>query len=352
MKRRIKRTVIIAIVSILALMVMSSVFMAAVTSVMAGVSHSSKKYDLGSLMDGLPSVLTEEMVLAAIETQERYRVPAALTLAQIVLESSGNYPGGLSQLAYECKNLFGIKGEGPSGYKEYKTSEQKKDGTSYTVTTKFRKYNSFAESIEDHAKLLVSGRYVSYTAKAKTDDEWAKAITNAGYATDTGYADKLISIMKIYNLYKFDGLTLSSLKAATVVGDGIADGQFIWPVPNLKKITSGVGPRWGSTHKGIDISGSGALGSPIYAADGGTVTYAGRLGTYGNVVYIDHGNGYETRYAHQINGGIMVVVGQKVSKGQQIGRVGSTGRSTGPHLHFEIRYKGVIKDPEKFVSPP
>ena len=126
-------------------------------------------------------------------------------------------------------------------------------------------------------------------------------------------------------------------------------GTFRWPVAG--RITSRFGGRSspggvGSTnHKGIDIAAP--RGTPVYAADGGTVTYAGWMGGYGYLVRINHGNGYETYYGH--NSSLTVSVGQHVYKGQQIARVGSTGNSTGNHCHFEVRYNGVAKNPLNYL---
>ena len=126
-------------------------------------------------------------------------------------------------------------------------------------------------------------------------------------------------------------------------------GSFRWPVSG--RVTSYFGGRKspggiGSTnHKGIDIAAP--RGTPVYAADGGTVTYAGWMSGYGYLVRINHGNGYETYYGH--NSSLTVSVGQKVYKGQQIARVGSTGNSTGNHCHFEIRYNGVAKNPLNYL---
>ena len=126
-------------------------------------------------------------------------------------------------------------------------------------------------------------------------------------------------------------------------------GTFRWPISG--RITSYFGGRSspggiGSTnHQGIDIAGS--YGIPVYAADGGTVTYAGWMGGYGYLVQIDHGNGYVTRYGH--NSSLTVSVGDHVYKGQQIARVGSTGNSTGNHCHFEVRYNGVARNPLNYL---
>lgn len=102
-------------------------------------------------------------------------------------------------------------------------------------------------------------------------------------------------------------------------------------------------------HNGLDIADSGVYGQSIIAADGGTVTFAGNDGGgYGNYVVIDHGNGYVTLYAHCSS--LAVSSGQYVSQGDVIAYVGSTGNSTGPHLHFEIQVDGSPQNPLEFVS--
>jgi murein DD-endopeptidase MepM/ murein hydrolase activator NlpD len=99
-------------------------------------------------------------------------------------------------------------------------------------------------------------------------------------------------------------------------------------------------------HSGLDFSAP--YRSPVYSTAPGVVTYAGAKGEYGREVEIDHGHGIVTRYAHMHR--IMVVKGQRVSAHQQVGQLGSTGRSTGPHLHYEILVNGVAQDPERFLD--
>jgi murein DD-endopeptidase MepM/ murein hydrolase activator NlpD len=94
-------------------------------------------------------------------------------------------------------------------------------------------------------------------------------------------------------------------------------------------------------HHGLDISAD--AGSPIYATADGTVAMARREGAYGNLVTIDHGYGLETRYGHMSK--FEVKTGAKVKRGDIIGRVGSTGRATGPHLHYEVRVNGRLLNP-------
>lgn len=111
-------------------------------------------------------------------------------------------------------------------------------------------------------------------------------------------------------------------------------------------LTSRFGYRGREYHTGVDLAGS--TGSAIKAADGGTVIFAGRSGNYGNIVKISHGNGLETWYAHCSK--LYVSKGQKVAKGEVIAAVGSTGRSTGPHLHFEVRKNGVPQNPFNYIN--
>jgi murein DD-endopeptidase MepM/ murein hydrolase activator NlpD len=119
---------------------------------------------------------------------------------------------------------------------------------------------------------------------------------------------------------------------------------FVWPV--LGPVTSPFGWRWGRMHEGIDIGVPS--GTPIRAAASGTVIYAGWLGGYGNLTVIDHGGGVATAYGHQ--SGLAAGNGASVAQGQVIGYVGSTGHSTGPHLHFEVRVNGVPQDPLGYLS--
>lgn len=118
---------------------------------------------------------------------------------------------------------------------------------------------------------------------------------------------------------------------------------LIWPCDGV--VVSGFGMRWGRMHEGIDIGC--AYGTPNRAAAAGTVIYAGWLGGYGNLVVVDHGNGLSTAYAHA--SAILVSVGQSVSQGQTVSLVGSTGNSSGPHLHFEVRVNGVAVDPLPYL---
>lgn len=126
----------------------------------------------------------------------------------------------------------------------------------------------------------------------------------------------------------------------------MATGKLSRPVRGAI-ISSNYGMRRGSMHKGVDFAAK--MGTRISAADGGTVTWAGwKRGGWGYLVVINHGNGIETYYAH--NSKVTVRVGQKVAKGEQIAKMGSTGNSSGPHCHFEVHVNGRYVNPWKYIS--
>ncbi|WP_052807186.1 M23 family metallopeptidase [Risungbinella massiliensis] len=130
-------------------------------------------------------------------------------------------------------------------------------------------------------------------------------------------------------------------------------GIFHWPVPTLSNITSPFGVRTDpingnkKEHRGIDISGPNALGAPLHASASGIITVRYDSGGYGNYIVIEHENGYTSLYGHLQS--VTVHTGQVVRQGQVIGYVGNTGRSTGPHLHFEIRRNNIPLNPLDFV---
>ena len=145
---------------------------------------------------------------------------------------------------------------------------------------------------------------------------------------------------------------LIQARSGSLQGEGTVvqgSGTFIWPCNG--PITSPFGyrthPIFGTTiyHAGMDIGVD--YGTPIHAADGGTVILAGWCGGYGNAVIIDHGNGLQTLYGH--NTSVAVSEGQAVSQGEVIAYAGSTGYSTGPHCHFEVRENGEAVDPMGYL---
>jgi murein DD-endopeptidase MepM/ murein hydrolase activator NlpD len=127
----------------------------------------------------------------------------------------------------------------------------------------------------------------------------------------------------------------------------LGKGRFLWPVPHFYRVSSHFGPRGRKHHDGIDIPAP--RGTPIVAVDHGVVVYSDNgIRGYGNMILLAHGEDVFTVYAH--NRKNLVSKGDKVVKGQVIGHVGNTGRSTGPHLHFEIRVKNKVRNPAQFLS--
>jgi murein DD-endopeptidase MepM/ murein hydrolase activator NlpD len=127
----------------------------------------------------------------------------------------------------------------------------------------------------------------------------------------------------------------------------LGKGRFIWPVPQFYKVSSHFGRRRGRNHDGIDIPAP--KGTPIVSVDDGVVAYSDNgIRGYGNMIVIAHSDDIFTVYAH--NRKNKVDKGDRVRKGQQIAEIGNTGRSTGPHLHFEIRVKNKVRNPAQYLS--
>lgn len=145
------------------------------------------------------------------------------------------------------------------------------------------------------------------------------------------------------------------IKRASSTGTKYTGGVMTWPTPGYYGISSPFGYRihpilkYRKFHGGVDINAP--MGATIVAASAGTVIWSGwRSGGSGNTIIIDHGGGVTTLYLHIKSGGLLVKEGQKVKAGQTIAKVGSTGLSTGPHLHFEVRINGERQDPMKYIS--
>ncbi len=154
--------------------------------------------------------------------------------------------------------------------------------------------------------------------------------TDAGAIADHARASAILDGLDRMNMYRIAAERL----------------PFAMPLKTSFRYTSPFGRRWGRMHEGVDLAGS--HGSPIYATADGVVIHAGPESGYGQLVTIRHEFGLETRYGHL--SGIDVEVGQKVSRGDKIGAMGNTGRSTGTHLHYEVRVNGSAKNPMTYIK--
>jgi murein DD-endopeptidase MepM/ murein hydrolase activator NlpD len=200
------------------------------------------------------------------------------------------------------------------------------------------------------AQSVAAGAVLGTVAQGRAHLDW-------GAKLDGAYLDPLTLLVR-RRAHLVDPGTLRArsagpaLPAPALPGpDRPAPGRLAWPVPG--RITSGFGPRTHplhgdrGMHSGVDIAA--ARGTPIVAAADGLVTIAGPSGGYGLMVEVDHGGGLSTRYAHASE--LLVRPGDSVRQGQPLALVGSTGASTGPHLHFEVRVDGQAQDPLRWFPP-
>ncbi|MGX7700995.1 peptidoglycan DD-metalloendopeptidase family protein [Enterococcus mundtii] len=259
------------------------------------------------------------------EIGQEHDLYASVMIAQAILESAS----GQSQLAQAPNyNLFGIKGTHEGNGVTFATQEDAGDGTLYTIQATFRKYANYEESLEDYAKLMtegLTGNSEFYSGAWKSNAETYKEATEfltGRYATDTRYNEKLNGLIETYDLEQYD---------KEVAGPEVNKEGYIVPLRNYT-ISSPFGPRGGEFHRGLDFAAP--QGEPIYASKAGTVIKAEFHPSWGNYVAIEHEDGTTALYAHQQE--YIVKVGDEVEQGQIIGFVGSTGNSTGSHLHFEI----------------
>jgi murein DD-endopeptidase MepM/ murein hydrolase activator NlpD len=230
-----------------------------------------------------------------------------------------------------------------------------------------------AKAAQNEAQSLADQAKVAKTEREKLKGE-ADAAMQSAVAAQQVVADKLAANQSDLTTMRAQLAALQDDTAQTVAAyeqgvaealkraqdeaasRGIAVSDAGWTIPAEGRIVDYFGPRtpvwtpngWSSSfHHGVDI-GAGC-DQNIYAVSGGTVIYAGWYGSYGNFIQIDHGDGIVSAYAHIVTGGTLVGYGQNVSPGQVIAHVGSTGNSTGCHLHFELRQWGSAFDPLPFL---
>lgn len=206
---------------------------------------------------------------------------------------------------------------------EYDTVK-KKDSTKYSGYKKVEQKGVDGSERVTKTKIYIDGELVD---------------TKYDYETIVEPVDEIVTVgTKTY----YDGVYVGSP----------SESGFLWPAPSCHYVSSPYGWRNSGWHNGIDLikAGGGANGTPVIASRSGTVEVVQRSNSgYGNMVLINHGDGYKTRYAHMISGSITVKVGDYVEAGRTIGRVGSTGNSTGPHLHFEVIYRGETQNPKNYI---
>ena len=319
----------------------------------------------------------EKYAPIAMEQQQKYGIPASVTLAQMYIESRGSH-NGLNGPAYDGNNYFGIKC--PPGWVE--------SGKPYSVHSddksneKFCSYSSVEESVLHHSQFLMGKRYAKCRQCASDDYRgWATGLQAAGYATNRRYAAALVEEIEAYGLQKYDQMAIQTATqpigyaigeevdiaggraagaSAAVSSDAvIATGTYFYPVDGDMTVTSLYGKRQAPTsgastdHNGIDISVP--RGTALRATEAGTVVEVkndltehdsnavrmknGNKG--GNYVIVEYpradGTSYFVSYCHLTENGVKVNVGDQVNAGEVIAYSGATGNGTGPHLHMTVR---------------
>lgn len=210
------------------------------------------------------------------------------------------------------------------------------------VTLKTVEFVTYTEDIDYNIIEKKSKKIYKGEEEVKKKGEKGKKTITARIEKTNGKEESKKIIVETINKEPVEEEVVVGSKKRPVT---IGDGKFIYPLENYR-LSSKFAWRWGRQHKGIDLACP--MHSKVVAGDGGTVTFAGYKGSLGNVVMIDHQNGMESWYAH--NDSLTVKAGDKVYQGQQIALSGNTGRSTGPHVHFQINIDGEAVDPLKYVE--
>lgn len=203
-------------------------------------------------------------------------------------------------------------------------------------TVKYTEEIPFTVKYTDNSKMYKGEVKVTSEGSSGARDVVAKVVKENGVVIN-----KQVLSEKVLVAAKEQVVSKGTLKKPATAATGKLAKPF-----SRGTFSSGFGRRWGRMHDGVDWSMP--IGSPILAADGGTVVSAGYDGAYGYCIIINHGNGLKTRYAH--NSKLLVSAGDKVYKGQKIANSGNSGRTTGPHLHFEVIKNGSVVNPLKYVN--
>ncbi len=310
-----------------------------------GSNESTLKILMGA--DSLASFLTRlEMMKRTSENQKKViddfkaKVTELRQQEEELEEDKKTYDGKKSELELKKEEKVEKKSELLTKQAEHKR-------TMKSLEKKYDEIEVYITSLDKSSKAYQS--YIKeLEAEKKAADAEINKILSEYYATSNQQSTTLAGANANPN---------PTTRPAGSGGGYNSNASWAWPLGKAScYISSGYGYRdpsvsgWGF-HGGMDIAGGGITGKPVYATRAGRVITAVTSNSgYGIYVLIDHGDGYSSLYAHMSVR--YVSAGDTVSKGQMVGRVGSTGNVTGPHLHFEIRYYGEKKDPAKFVKKP
>ncbi|MBP9987902.1 MAG: peptidoglycan DD-metalloendopeptidase family protein [Ruminococcus sp.] len=305
------------------------------------VSGGSTTFELFAKSNSVSSFLNRAELIKRVTEVDQNLVDTLDAEIKSIEEVKKKYEEKKTALETEKKNLEDKKSELQKTEQKLSATEAEIKTQSAVVNKKIKDLNLAHSAEESSAQGL--------TDDMKSVDDQIKAIIqNAQKTTTTTKKNSTTTTTKKNNSGKKEENTTNPKKKNT--------SEWIWPVPyDESYITSSYGYRsdpisgYTKYHSGIDISMSGAYGKNIVAVRSGTVIYTGFMsGGYGNYIIIDHGNGYQSLYGHCSQ--LIASYGQHVDQGDVIALIGSTGYSTGPHVHFEIRYYGEKVNPLNYVS--
>jgi murein DD-endopeptidase MepM/ murein hydrolase activator NlpD len=311
--------------------------------------------------DALPCILTKDSLTNSLQLQNNIARLSNYTKHAYVLFINGEETIGFSSRAELEEALSTYQAqftamEGETAFLEEIEILEKYIPLS-RIYTKDDALAYFSESDSLHVKTLVTEEYqedVPYSIETIYDETLYEDISQTDCAGENGQKTVKAVVTRMDGIEIDRQIVSQRMEKEPVtqierIGTrqrpkGIGTGSFLFPAEGI--ISSPCGARWGSHHDGIDIANE--AGTEIYAADEGTVIFSGVQTGYGNIIILDHQNGYITKYGHCNE--LLSAVGDKIEKGQLIAKMGSTGKSTGPHVHFEIRKNGEVQNPMDYVS--
>lgn len=283
----------------------------------------------------------------AKNVEAQYGIPTSVTLGQAIHESAGGTrtPKDAST-GKESFNIYGVKGTGDAGSVSSWTTEYV-GGVKKKVLANFRAYSNWQGSLNDYGKLLTNDRYKK-AFTTKDSYSFLSEIRKAGYATDPNYTTYVSKIMTDYNLTQYDGKS-----GGGATNQPTSNGWMPNLIDKLFPVTSRYGLRRDPytkenvMHEGVDFSMK--AGTSVASNTRGKVTHAGTSSTgWGTYVEVEDEKGRKHIFAHLT--AALVKVGDMVMVGGTIGKSGSTGKSSGAHLHYEVREGGKAINPDTFLQ--
>ena len=317
-------------------------------------NQSMLKLLMGS--DSLATFLTRLEMMKRMSEKDKKVIDDFKEQAVLLKQSKKTLQEKQAELVTKQQKVEETKQTAVDKKKELAAKQNEHKAAIAQLENDYKKVQNYIDKLDKSSSVYES--YIkNLEAERKAADKEIEDLIKSYQATTATTTSPVANVVET-TLYASNGDPSKETEAqATSAPSYSSNASWGWPLGSYPcYISSGYGNRsasisgW-SFHGGTDIAGGGIHGQPVYASRAGTVIAAvwGTTG-YGRYVVLDHGDGYSTVYGHCSN--LLVSQGQYVQKGQKIAEVGSTGNSTGPHLHFEVRYNGVKQNPMNFVTKP